>query len=176
MLPEISDPNRDKHPAWSLADRLRKAREEAGLEQAELAEIAGLSRATISAAENGHRRPAKATIAMWALATGVSRDWLAGETDSSLDPGTTLDWMRLTALTAVITAARSPEAAGSEEAAAVLAVVAEREEALQRSGEWEASSKIDHPEVEAWCRKYRPSTAGALSAARMEFSPEANGG
>ncbi len=103
---------------------------------------------------------------MWALATGVSRDWLAGQTEPNTDPSTALDLMRLTALTAVITASHRPAAAGSEEAEAVLAAVAEREEAAQRSGIWEASSKIDHPEVEAWCRKYRPSTADALLDAR----------
>ncbi|TYL53161.1 helix-turn-helix domain-containing protein [Agromyces mariniharenae] len=166
MSHQLPDPNRDKYPAWSLSDRLRKAREEAGLEQGELAELAGLSRATISAAENGHRRPAKATIAMWALATGVSRDWLSGVTGTNLDPATALDMMRLTALTAVITASGRPEAAGYEEAEAVLSAVAEREKLVQRSGRWVASSKIDHPEVEAWCLKYRPSTADALAAAR----------
>jgi transcriptional regulator with XRE-family HTH domain len=168
MSYSMQDPNRDKQPVWSLADRLRKAREEAGLEQGELAQLAGLSRATISAAENGHRRPAKATIAMWALATGVSRDWLAGESEANPDPVMALDLMRLTALTAVITASRRPEAAGFDEAEAVLAAVAEREEAVQASGDWEATSKIDHPEVEAWCRKYRPATADALAAARRE--------
>lgn len=62
-------------PEWTLADRLRKARESAGLEQTELAELAGISRATISAAENG-ARPARATLRLWALATGVPVTWL----------------------------------------------------------------------------------------------------
>lgn len=63
-------------PQWTVADRLRKARESAGLEQGELAELAGVSRATISAAENGHRSPSRATVRLWAMATGVPLGWI----------------------------------------------------------------------------------------------------
>ena len=40
-------------PTWTIADRLRKARESAGLEQNEPALAAGISRATISNSERG---------------------------------------------------------------------------------------------------------------------------
>lgn len=63
-------------PSWSVGDRLRKAREAAGLEQRELAERAGISRATISNAERGIGNPNLATLQAWADATGVPVSWL----------------------------------------------------------------------------------------------------
>lgn len=63
-------------PAWTLADRLRKARIHAGLEQGELADRASLSREAISLAERGKVRPHRATLRLWALATGVSLEWI----------------------------------------------------------------------------------------------------
>lgn len=63
-------------PEIQLHHRLRIAREFAGLEQTVFAERTGISRATISAAENGHRAPQKSTVKLWALATGVSVEWL----------------------------------------------------------------------------------------------------
>src|SRR2546430_467887 len=44
-------------PEFTLGDRLRKSREAAGLKQEEMAEIMGVSPATISNWENGLRRP-----------------------------------------------------------------------------------------------------------------------
>ncbi|WP_366938970.1 helix-turn-helix transcriptional regulator [uncultured Microbacterium sp.] len=68
-------------PQWTIADRLRKARESAGFEQRDFAARTSMSRATISAAENGHRVPSKANLKLWALATGVPYTWiLNGET------------------------------------------------------------------------------------------------
>lgn len=64
-------------PQWSLADRLRKAREVAQLDQAELAHRAGLSRATVSNAERGVGVPQRATLAVWAKVTGVDEGWLS---------------------------------------------------------------------------------------------------
>ena len=63
-------------PEWSPADRLRKAREWADLDQAGLARLTALSRATISAAENGRRTLQNASIRLWAVSTGVSLTWL----------------------------------------------------------------------------------------------------
>lgn len=63
-------------PVWSVADRLRKARESAGLDQRELAERAGISRQTVSNAERGAGHPQRATLRVWAMATGVPLEWL----------------------------------------------------------------------------------------------------
>ncbi|MFB6612250.1 helix-turn-helix domain-containing protein [Agromyces sp. NPDC056379] len=63
-------------PKWTIADRLRKARETAGLEQNELARAAGISRATISNAERGVVQPHGATVRVWAEACNVSASWI----------------------------------------------------------------------------------------------------
>jgi transcriptional regulator with XRE-family HTH domain len=157
-------------PTWSLADRLRKAREQAGLDQRELAERARIARGTISAAENGKRRPSGAVIGMWAMVTGVSRGWLTGDDGSIVDPELALDEIRLTALIAVVGAAARPERGGHEQAQAVLDAVARRESEVQAAGDWEASSKLDHPEVLAWCEKYQPWTADELGVATARLA------
>lgn len=73
-------------PQWTLADRLRKARESTGLGIVEFAEKVGISRGTVNNAEHGKREPSTPTIKMWALATGVDYNWLlTGETPP---PGT----------------------------------------------------------------------------------------
>lgn len=75
-------------PEILLHHRLRIAREFAGFEQRDFAEKTGISRATISAAENGHRRPIRSTVKLWALATGVNVEWLeTGVTPENNDGG-----------------------------------------------------------------------------------------
>ena len=75
-------------PEWTVSDRLRKARETAGLDQAQLAERAGLSRATVSNAERGVGIPQRATLLVWAMATGVDPEWLmAGVEEVRVKPG-----------------------------------------------------------------------------------------
>lgn len=74
-------------PQWTIADRLRKARESAGFGQVEFANATSMARATISAAERGHRVPSRANMRLWALATGVPFEWiLTGETPNG-EPG-----------------------------------------------------------------------------------------
>jgi transcriptional regulator with XRE-family HTH domain len=63
-------------PPWRLGDKIRRAREFAGLEQRELANRAGISQATVSAAETGRARPHRSTLVLIAQATGVSYEWL----------------------------------------------------------------------------------------------------
>lgn len=63
-------------PPITLGLRIRAAREYAGMDQAELAERAGIARGTISAAERGHRTPQRASLTLIAFATGVDPDWL----------------------------------------------------------------------------------------------------
>ena len=60
----------------TLPNRLRVSREYAGLSQTELGKQAGLSRATVSAAENGLKSPSRATVTVWAFACGVDVEWL----------------------------------------------------------------------------------------------------
>lgn len=63
-------------PQWTVGDRLRKAREHAGFEQQQLSEISGISATSISALEKNKTQPRKSTLNLWALATGVSIDWI----------------------------------------------------------------------------------------------------
>jgi transcriptional regulator with XRE-family HTH domain len=64
-------------PQIEVRHRLRIAREYAGLEQEELAERMGVTRSTVSNAENGHGSPRRTTINAWALACGVPASWIA---------------------------------------------------------------------------------------------------
>lgn len=66
-----------KVPPILVHHRLRIAREYAGHEQEELARLMGVSRNTVSNAENGKRAPRQITLKMWALVCGVSPDWIA---------------------------------------------------------------------------------------------------
>jgi transcriptional regulator with XRE-family HTH domain len=63
-------------PTWTLADRLLKARTNAGMGQVELAQITGLSRQTVSNYERGIVTPRRSGVELWALATGVPLGWL----------------------------------------------------------------------------------------------------
>ena len=63
-------------PTFNLSDRLRKARESAGLDQVQLSELIGISRTSISAAERGSTKPRKAVLIAWAFATRVPFEWL----------------------------------------------------------------------------------------------------
>jgi len=63
-------------PEWGLSDRLRKAREAAGLDQRQLAEMIGVSRTTIGNAERDSHKVRQITINQWSLATGVPLVWL----------------------------------------------------------------------------------------------------
>lgn len=166
MSNTVPAPTSGARPTWSLADRLRKAREDAKLEQHELAQIAGISRATISAAENGHRVPSRASLAMWAMATGVSRAWLTGDEDDTDPDGAAA---RMNALMAIITASRFESSPGHAESGAVIDAIAAREAEVQTAGEWVASSAIDHPEVRAWCQEFRPELGEALNLRTSDY-------
>lgn len=64
-------------PTWTLADRLTKAREHAGLKQEELAELIEVSARTIGKYERGQSTPKRSTLMAWAIATNVPPRWLA---------------------------------------------------------------------------------------------------
>lgn len=68
-------------PSWTLGDRLRKAREFAGLEQGELATRIGVSRGTVSNYELGHgtRPPKRIVLRAWAAECHVPYAWLVDD-------------------------------------------------------------------------------------------------
>ena len=65
-------------PAWTLADRLRKARDHAKLSQQELAGAIGISRASVSGYEAGYREPPRPVLIVWAMVCHVDLEWLTG--------------------------------------------------------------------------------------------------
>lgn len=73
-------------PPIELRHRLRIAREYAGLDQAQLADRIEAARSTVSNAETGTVTPRRMVVAAWALACGVSREWLESGKDPDDDP------------------------------------------------------------------------------------------
>ena len=70
-------------PAWTLADRLRKAREAAGHNQAQLAELIDSSKRSVARYEAGESEPRRHMLLAWAMATGTNMQWLeTGEAPS----------------------------------------------------------------------------------------------
>ena len=65
-------------PEFTLGDRLRKAREIAGLEMRDLAERTGVHRQSIARYEQGAATPRRPVILIWAVETGVDYDWIMG--------------------------------------------------------------------------------------------------
>ena len=63
-------------PAWTVADRLRKAREQAGLLMKDVAERSDISPRTIWTLENGKREPKLYEYLAIAVATNVDVEWL----------------------------------------------------------------------------------------------------
>lgn len=77
-------------PRWTLGDRLRKAREHAGLSTAALGTDLGLHRNSIGAYERDQTEPKRAVLMAWALRCGVPFEWLvSGEAPPSDDGGGT---------------------------------------------------------------------------------------
>lgn len=83
-------------PPIEVRHRLRIAREFAGLEQKELADLIGVSRNTVGNAETGGVKPRRITLNAWALACGVPVSWIltgegpagpSGEPPKAPDPG-----------------------------------------------------------------------------------------
>ena len=68
----------------TLAERLRLAREQAGLSQGQVAKMLGMHRPTISEIEKGGRKVKAEELPLFADAYGVTGPWLAG-TDGEAD-------------------------------------------------------------------------------------------
>lgn len=68
-----------RRPAFTLGDRLRKARSCAGLDQRQLAERVGVNRNTLALWELDRHRPSTAAIALVAAVTDTDAEWLEGK-------------------------------------------------------------------------------------------------
>lgn len=68
--------NQGTCPPVEVRHRLRIAREHAGYDQGQLADLIGVSRNTISNAETGTVAPRKIVVNAWAMACGVPADWI----------------------------------------------------------------------------------------------------
>jgi len=69
-------------PAWTVGDRLRKARETTSLDAETFADEIGVHRDTVSNYEKGRtKRHSRAVLNQWVMRTGVSLVWIkTGET------------------------------------------------------------------------------------------------
>lgn len=63
-------------PQWTIADRLRKARELTGMDQGQFADALEISRQSVGNYESGRRVPRGIYLRAWAHATGVPVEWL----------------------------------------------------------------------------------------------------
>ncbi len=64
-------------PEWTIADRLRKARELTGLERIEFADELNINRNTVTNYESGKtKRHQSIVLRAWAMRTGVPLRWL----------------------------------------------------------------------------------------------------
>jgi len=79
-------------PVWTIADRMGKARREAGLSTAEMADLLGVSRQTVGNWEAGRVKPSKATLLAWSTYTDVALGWILTGSDNPQDPGTVTHW------------------------------------------------------------------------------------
>ena len=75
-------------PEFDVSDRVRKARESAGMQQAELAERAGMARSGVARIESGKGgKPRRSSLIAIAFATGVDLMWLeTGKTPAGPEP------------------------------------------------------------------------------------------
>lgn len=79
-----NEPNDGVTLDFTLGDRLRKAREYAGLEIQELAAAVDVHRQSVTRYETDQARPKRGTLLLWSMATGVSVNWLERGADAAL--------------------------------------------------------------------------------------------
>ena len=68
-----------------IVDRLKSAREQAGLSQGQVAKLLDMHRPTVSEIEAGRRRVTADELVRFSDIYGVSLDWLTGKVDESAD-------------------------------------------------------------------------------------------
>ena len=67
----------EKHtPTWTLSDRMWKARKDAGLSPAQIADLIGISRKSVWTYETGTTKPLRPILKAWAEVTGTYIEWL----------------------------------------------------------------------------------------------------
>ena len=69
-----------------IVERLRTARENAGLSQGQVAKLLNMHRPTVSEIEAGRRKLTADELVRFADLYGVSLDWLTGKAAETLDP------------------------------------------------------------------------------------------
>lgn len=85
-------------PTWTFQDRIRKAREHAGLNQSALAEKLEVAPGTIQRWETGVRSPSKKSLQALAEVTGVPLEWFYADSEdpsaspSALHSKLTVEW------------------------------------------------------------------------------------
>lgn len=73
-------------PTWTLQDRIRKAREHAGLKQEELAALLSVTRHTLGRWEKGDNEPPTKKIEALAEVTGVPVEWFYADSANEESP------------------------------------------------------------------------------------------
>lgn len=89
-----TQPTSGQVPAWTLGDRLRKARTLTGMTTREFALRIGVSHGTITNAEGDKRAVRPITLNAWSDVTGVSRGWLefgVGDPNPDGQPADTME-------------------------------------------------------------------------------------
>lgn len=78
---QVVEPQAERVPEWTFGDRLRKAREDAHLDQATIAKMLGVSAGSVSNWEKGRGLPRGGEVKLaqrWSEATGVPVVWILG--------------------------------------------------------------------------------------------------
>ncbi len=76
LMPQMTTGVEFGIPEWNVADRLRKSRDKTGLDQIEFANLIGASKTSVGHWEAGRRIPRPIYLRAWAVATGVTVEWL----------------------------------------------------------------------------------------------------
>lgn len=63
-------------PAFTLGDRLRKARESAHMEMKDLADLIDIHRQSVASYEQGKSMPKRHVLLSWSMVTGVDLRWI----------------------------------------------------------------------------------------------------
>ena len=65
------------NPTWTVAERIKRARLLAGLDQADVSAACSVSRTAVSAWENGQTEPRFSSLVLLARLTGQPLEWFA---------------------------------------------------------------------------------------------------